>query len=498
MSGMPEKSSFQYECVIGLEVHAQLLTEAKAFSPDSTEFGAEPNTHVDPITLGHPGVLPVLNENVVRYTLAMGLATNCKVAERSVFARKHYFYPDLPKGYQISQFETPICHDGWIEIEGEDDERRHIGITRIHMEEDAGKSIHDQDPYATLVDYNRCGVPLIEIVSEPDLCSPGEAYRYLTKIRQIVRYLRICDGNMEEGSLRCDINVSVRKKGVEELGTKVEVKNLNSIRNVERAAAHEVERQIDVLESGGTIGQETRLWDAGALVTRPMRTKEFSHDYRYFPDPDLPHVEVTEELLDSVRADMPELPESRRERLIVDLELPAYDAGVLTEDRATADYFEATLAMLSNSSEPTPDQAKAVSNYVMGDVRRVINDRRIGADAFPIEPARLAGLIALRLDEKISSSTSTEIFDAMLDDPATPEEIATEEGLFQVTDTSALEPIIDAILAENPQQVETYLEGKQGLIGFFIGQTMRRFEGAADPKVVRGLLEEKLGKLNDE
>lgn len=490
----------RYETVIGLEVHAQLLTEAKAFAPDSAEFGAAPNTHVDPITLGHPGTLPVLNENVVRYTLAMGLATNCRIRERSVFARKHYFYPDLPKGYQISQFETPICMDGYVEIapdEGGDGEAPpvRIGLTRIHMEEDAGKSIHDQDPLATLVDHNRCGVPLIEIVSEPDMRSPKQAYRYLTKIRQIVRYLGICDGNMEEGSLRCDLNVSVRERGDETLGTKVEVKNLNSIRNVERAAAYEVERQVVAIEAGETIVQETRLWDAGALETRPMRSKELAHDYRYFPDPDLSEVVVTEEMLKVVRAEMPELPESRRRRLTADLGLPPYDAGVLTEDRDTADYFEATLDALTGSGAASPDEAKAVSNFVMKDVQRILNERQIGTAAFPIEPTRLAGLIRLRLDDRIGSSAATDIFNIMLDSGDAAESIAEREGLFQVSDTSALEPVVEEVLDAHPEQVQTYLNGKEGLIGFFIGQTMRAFPGSPDPQLVRELLHEKLHAL---
>jgi len=322
----------KYEAVIGLEVHAQLLTESKAFAPVSTEYGGSPNTQVTPLCLGHPGTLPVLNENLVRYIIKMGLATSCSIAEKSIFARKNYFYPDLPKGYQISQFDTPICYEGYIDIELEDYDKR-IGVTRIHMEEDAGKSIHDQDPYHTLVDLNRAGTPLIEIVSEPDMRTPKEAYEYLTKIKQIVQYLEICDGNMEEGSLRCDANVSIRPRGQEALGTRTELKNMNSFRNVERAIQYEIERQIDVVESGGEVVQKTLLWDANKLETRQMRTKEEAHDYRYFPEPDLPPVVVTEELLKDIEADLPELPNVRLKRFINDLGLNEEDAINLTESR---------------------------------------------------------------------------------------------------------------------------------------------------------------------
>ncbi|BBM69793.1 Asp-tRNA(Asn)/Glu-tRNA(Gln) amidotransferase subunit GatB [Rhodothermus marinus] len=489
-----------YEAVIGLEVHCQLLTASKAFSPESTQFGDPPNTNVDPISLGHPGTLPVLNARMVEYTIRMGLATNCKIAERSIFARKHYFYPDLPKGYQISQYETPICYDGWVEIElepegdGQEPVRKRIGIIRIHMEEDAGKSLHDQDPYHTLLDFNRCGVPLIEIVSAPDIRSPREAALYMQKIRQIVRYLGISDGNMEEGSLRCDANVSVRRRGETKLGTKTEIKNLNSFRNVERALEYEIRRQIAILERGGEVVQETRLWDAVRQETRPMRTKEEAHDYRYFPDPDLVPVVVTADMLERIRAEMPEMPEVRRQRFMEELSLPAYDAGVLTEERGVADYYEATLAALARLM-PEGDrkvQAKAVSNFVMTEVLRVLNERSIDIREFPIEPERLAELVRLRLEDRVSSSGAQEIFNTMLEDPRRPEEIAEAHNLLQVSDESALIPVVEAVLAENPDKVQTYLNGKTGLLGFFIGQVMRRFEGAPDPKLVRRLLEERL------
>ncbi len=497
-----------YEPVIGLEVHCQLLTASKAFSPESAAFGAGANTHVDPISLGHPGTLPVLNEHVVEYTLRMGLATHCKIAPRSVFARKHYFYPDLPKGYQISQYDTPICYDGFVEIALEEEESgngwpgdvtartRRVGLTRIHMEEDAGRSLHDQDPTATLLDFNRCGVPLIEIVSEPDLRAPREATLFLQKIRQIVRYLGICDGNMEEGSLRCDANVSVRRRGQAAYGTKAEIKNLNSFRHVERALEYEIARQIRVLEGGGEIVQATRLWDADRNETRPMRSKEEAHDYRYFPDPDLVPVVVTEELLEAVREALPELPEARRARYADEYGLPAYDARLLTEERGVADYFEEVVAALYKLTKggDTHAQAKAVSNVVMTDVLRVLNERSLAIKAFPIEPARLARLVHLRLDDAISSTGAQELFEAMLEDESSPDEIAKARNLLQVSDAGALAPIVETVLEKHPKQVKTYLSGKEGLIGFFIGQVMQTFDGSPDPKRVRELLKEKLNE----
>ena len=486
----------EYEVVVGLEVHAQLLTESKAFSPESAAFGAAPNTRVDPVSLGHPGTLPVLNDAVVRFTIRMGFATHCTIAERSEFARKHYFYPDLPKGYQISQYDQPICRDGYVEVEV-DGARKRIGLNRIHIEEDAGKSIHDRDPTASLVDYNRCGVPLIEIVSEPDIRSAEEAGAYLRAIRQTVRYLGICDGNMEEGSLRCDANVSVRPRGQVAFGTKAEVKNLNSIRNVERAIAFEAKRQVRLIESGEEVVQETRLWDADTLVTRPMRSKEEAHDYRYFPDPDLAPVVVTEALLDEIRRTQPELPDARRRRYVESFSLPAYDAELLTDDRATADYFESALGALSESPPAyagagLEDEAKAVSNFVMGDVLRVANERGVDLSDFPVEPERLAALIRMRLDDRIGSSAASEIFDVLVESDVSPEVVAEERNLLQVSDTGALEPVVEAVLAEHPDNVREYLGGKQKLIGFFIGQVMQAFPGTPDPKLVRELLQVKL------
>ena len=524
----------KYEPVIGLEVHCQLQTASKIFSSDSAAYGGEPNTHVDPVSLGHPGTLPVLNEKVVRHSLRMGLSTHCRIASRSVFARKHYFYPDLPKGYQISQYDTPICYDGYVEIhlddeavewiggDGQVERTKRIGLTRIHMEEDAGKSMHHLDKKNTLVDYNRCGVPLIEIVSEPDLRSPREAYLFMQKLRQIVRYLGICDGNMEEGSLRCDANVSVRRRGKSGYGTKTEVKNMNSFRHVEEALSYEIDRQIAVLEKGGHVEQHTLLWDTDKRVTRPMRSKEEAHDYRYFPDPDLVEVEITDDLLDAVRedlpempelasakfgwrwalldevrADLPEMPDARRQRFEEEVGLPEYDAKVLTEERAIADYFEETLNALFKRTKGgnTKAQAKEVSNFVMTEVMRVLNDEGVSIDAFAITPRRLAQLVYLRMEDKVSSSAAQKVFEAMREDSdKSAGKIADERNLIQVSDRDALEPVVGRVLDENEGKVQSYLDGKDGLFGYFIGQVMRSFDGSPDPQVVRELLKEKLDK----
>lgn len=472
-----------YEAVIGLEVHCQLLTESKAFAPVSTEFGGSPNTQVTPLCLGHPGTLPVLNENLVRYTIKMGLATDCQIARKSIFARKNYFYPDLPKGYQISQYETPICSDGNITIQVNGKEKE-IGITRIHMEEDAGKSIHDQDPFNTLIDLNRSGVPLIEIVSEPDIRSPQEAYAYLTRIKQIVQYLEICDGNMEEGSLRCDANVSVRPEGQEAFGTRTELKNMNSFRNVERAIQYEIDRQIDLIESGGKVVQETLLWDANKLETRQMRTKEEAHDYRYFPEPDIPPVIVTDAMLEEVEAELPEMPDVRKQRFVDEFSMSEDDARILTEDRYLADYFEDVLSHVDNP--------KPVSNIILTEVLRVLNDQSISIRAFPISADRLAGLVKLREEDKINSSAMTEIFNAMLEGDKTAREYAEELNLLQVSDTSFIEPIVEDVIDEHPDEVERYRNGKKGLIGFFIGQVMQRSQGKANPNLVRELISDRL------
>jgi len=495
-----------YEPVIGLEVHVQLDTESKLFSPDSTAFGADPNTQVDPVSLGHPGTLPVLNEKVVDHALRLGLATNCKVSPRSVFARKHYFYPDLPKGYQISQYDTPICYDGYIEVDpatdgeegasgGSASSEKRVGLTRIHMEEDAGKSIHQETGQASLLDYNRCGVPLLEIVTEPDLRTPREAYLFLQKLRQIVRYLSISDGNMEEGSLRCDANVSVRPRGHSEFGTRTELKNLNSMRHVENALDYELARQIAANERGDSITQQTLLWDADAGVTRPMRTKEEAHDYRYFPDPDLVPVTVDEQRLSDVRADLPEMPDDRRQRFIDDIGLPPYDATVLTEERDVADYFEETLRELFKRTKggDTKSQAKAVSNHVMTEVMRVMNEQNLDIGEVPVSPERLAQLVFLRVEDRVSSSAGQEVFERMLEETdESAGKIADEHNLIQVSDRDAIESVVASVLQDNDEKVNAYLGGKEGLLGFFMGQVMQNFDGAPDPQIVRQTLKEKL------
>jgi aspartyl-tRNA(Asn)/glutamyl-tRNA(Gln) amidotransferase subunit B len=476
-------SNEKYEAVIGLEVHAQLLTNSKAFANVSSEYGAAPNSQVTPLCLGHPGTLPVLNENLVRYIIKMGLATDCKIAEKSIFARKNYFYPDLPKGYQISQYETPICFGGNIHIELGNYEKT-IGITRIHMEEDAGKSIHDQDPYHTLVDLNRAGTPLIEIVSEPDMRTAQEAYAYLTKIRQIVQYLEICDGNMEEGSLRCDANVSIRLRGQKELGTRTELKNMNSFRNVERAISFEIERQIELVESGGDVIQQTLLWDPNKLETRQMRTKEEAHDYRYFPEPDLPPVVIQKEFLREIEQELPELPSVRFERFVEELSLSRDDAYNLTETRQLADYYESALEKLN---EP-----KAVANVVLTEVLRVLNEKSITISEFPISVERLTELILLKMDDKINSSAMQTIFNEMLNNDGTAKELAEKMNLLQVSDSDFIEPIIDEVINSNPDEAKRYREGKKALIGFFIGEVMKKSRGKANPKQVRELIAAKL------
>lgn len=442
--------------------------------------------------LGLPGTLPVLNRNLVEYILRMGLATDCSITRRSVLARKNYFYPDLPKGYQISQYEEPICVDGHLDVEVDDGSTVRIRIKRIHMEEDAGKSIHDQGP-ETRLDLNRCGTPLIEIVTEPDLRSPREAYHALILIRQLVTYLGICDGNMEEGSLRCDANVSVRRRGETALGTKTEVKNMNSFRNVERALEFEIRRQIDLVTDGGRVVQETLLWDADAGCAYPMRSKEEAHDYRYFPDPDLVPVVVDEAWESAVRAALPELPVARRDRFQHGLALPRYDADVLTAERPVAEYFERTLDTLRRIAPPdAAGLPKAVSNWVMTDVLRVMADRKVDASAFPVTPDRLAAMIGLVLDGTISGKIAKEVFEAMLTSAAAPGDIVREKGLLQVTDAGAIEAAVDAVLAANTAQVEQYLGGNERVFGYFVGETMKRMRGKGNPKLVNDILRARL------
>ncbi len=475
----------KYEAVIGLEVHAQLLTKSKVFCGCSTEFGKPPNTNVCPICLGHPGVLPVLNKKAVEFTVLMGLAVNCRINEKSVLARKNYFYPDLPKGYQISQYELPVCEDGFIAVDSDGSQKK-IRIKRIHLEEDAGKSIHDQG-YETLVDLNRCGTPLMEIVSEPDLRTAKEAYSYLYKIRQIVQYLGICDGNMEEGSLRCDANISVRLKGEDKLGTKTEVKNMNSFKSVERAINHEIGRQIEILEEGGEIVQETLLWNADLNEAFSMRSKEEAHDYRYFPEPDLLPVVVSEQWKKEIAERLPELPDERKEKLISKYILPEYDAEILTQTKSVADYFENVVSFTNDF--------KSASNWIMGDVLKVINEQKIDIKDFPVPPDKLAKLINLIGDGIISGKIAKEIFPIMLSEEKDPEAIIKEKNLIQITDVSSIENIVEKIIESHQDEVKQFLEGKEKVLGFFVGQIMKETKGKANPKLVNELLHKKLNEL---
>ena len=473
----------KYEAVIGLEVHAQLLTETKIFCSCSSKFGSSPNSNICPVCLGHPGVLPVLNKKVVEFAVMMGLATECKINKRSIFARKNYFYPDLPKGYQISQYEEPICEHGKITIEFKDGTKKDIGITRIHMEEDAGKSIHDQGN-ETLIDVNRCGTPLCEIVSDPDMSSAEEAYLYLTKLKQILTYLGVCDGNMEEGSLRCDANVSVRLKGETKLGTKAEVKNMNSFRNVEKAIEFEIERQIEIIEEGGRIIQQTLLWNADSNKVIPMRSKEEAHDYRYFPDPDLMPVVVEENWKNEIGSRLPELPETRRNRFVSQYTLPKYDAEVLTSSRELADYYEKVLTVT--------DDYKSASNWVMTDILKVLNDEKITVNECSVTAENLGKLIKLINDKVISGKIAKEIFPEMLKANNDPNVIVKEKNLVQISDTGEIENIIDKILAGNQKQIDEFLSGKDKVIGFFVGQIMKEMKGKANPQIVNDLLKSKL------
>ncbi|OGU72820.1 MAG: aspartyl/glutamyl-tRNA amidotransferase subunit B [Ignavibacteria bacterium RBG_16_34_14] len=482
--------SEKYEAVIGLEVHAQLLTESKIFCGCSTKFGNPPNTNVCPICLGYPGVLPVLNKNAVEYTLLMGLATNCKINERSVFARKNYFYPDLPKGYQISQYELPLCEDGFLLIDSDElynsELKKRIGIKRIHLEEDAGKSIHDIG-FETRVDLNRCGVPLIEIVSEPDIRSAREASFYLNEVRQIVQYLEICDGNMEEGSLRCDANVSVRLIGTEKFGTKTELKNMNSFRNVERAINHEIERQTNILEEGGVIFQETLLWNADLNEAFSMRSKEEAHDYRYFPEPDLLPVIVKEDWKNQISKKLPELPDAKKRRFISKFSLPEYDSDILTQDKKIANYFEKVISFTNNY--------KAVSNWIMGEVLKIINEWKIEITSFPVSPENLGKLINLIDKGIISGKIAKDVFALMLVKNKDPEEIIIEKDLVQITNTSEIENVIEKILGSHQREVKQFLEGNEKVLGFLVGQIMKETKGKANPKIVNELLKEKLDSL---
>ena len=477
--------TIEWEVVIGLEIHAQLATRSKIFSSSSTAYGAQPNSQANLVDLGYPGVLPVLNGEVVKMAVKFGLAVNCEIARRSVFARKNYFYPDLPKGYQISQFELPIVGRGEIYITLDDGSRKRVGITRAHLEEDAGKSLHEEFQGMSGIDLNRAGTPLLEIVSEPDMRSAAEAVSYMKGMHTLVRYLEICDGNMQEGSFRCDANVSVRPKGQEKYGTRTELKNLNSFRFVEKAINLEVERQIDVLESGGKVVQETRLYDSAKNETRTMRLKEEANDYRYFPDPDLLPLLISEEEIEAVRSTLPELPDEKRERFGSEYKLSDYDARVLTTSREMAAYFEAVV-------EASGGEPKLAANWVAGELSAGLNRSGMEIGDSKVSATALAGLLKRIADHTISGKIAKEVFEAMWDGEGDADDIIEKRGLRQITDSSAIEKIIDEVIAANPGQLEQYRGGKDKLFGFFVGQVMKATQGKANPGQVNQLLKKKL------
>ncbi len=470
----------EFEAVIGLEVHAQLKTESKIFCACSAKFGAGPNENTCPVCTGMPGVLPVLNRKAVEYTIRTALATSCRVQRRSVFARKNYFYPDLPKAYQISQYELPIALGGHVDIEVDGAGKR-IGITRIHMEEDAGKLVHEGEfagAQASLADLNRCSVPLMEIVSEPDMRTPEEAGAYLRLLHDILVYLEVCDGNMEEGSFRCDANVSVRPKGQAEFGTKAELKNMNSFRNVEKALEYEIRRQVELIEDGGKVVQETRLWDANAGVTASMRRKEEAHDYRYFPDPDLLPLVVEDSWVDALRGTIPELPGEKVARLVREYGIPEYDAGILASSRALADFFEASAAVFKGAPKTTANECVHWKDAVL---------------AGKLSPETIAHAVEDRENGTISATASKKLVEAVLETGKPFRALRDEKGLTQVSDTSALDAVVDKVLAASPKEVESYRGGKTGLLSFFVGQVMKESRGKANPKIVQEVLKKKLG-----
>ncbi|MEO0648875.1 MAG: Asp-tRNA(Asn)/Glu-tRNA(Gln) amidotransferase subunit GatB [Cyanobacteria bacterium J06650_10] len=483
----------QYEAVIGLETHCQLSTETKIFSTSSAAFGADPNTYIDPVTMGLPGVLPVLNEKVLEYAVKAGLALNCEIAPYSKFDRKQYFYPDLPKNYQISQFDLPIAEHGWLEIETlKDGEpvRKRIGVTRLHMEEDAGKLVHGGggDLAAasySLVDYNRAGVPLVEIVSEPDIRSGEEAAAYAEEIRRIIRYLGVGDGNMQEGSLRCDVNISVRPVGQEKFGTKVEIKNMNSFSAIAKAIDYEIDRQIAAVEAGEPIYQETRLWEEGPQRTKSMRMKEGSSDYRYFPEPDLPPIEVSADQLNTWRSELPELPAKKRKRYQEEIGLSAYDTMVMIDDRAVAEYFESAIA--------TGASSKLVANWIMSDIAGYLNAEKLSISEIKLSPEALAEMVKLIEDGTISNKIGKDMLPKLLKSGGSPKEIVEKEGLSQISDPAEIESMIDEVLAAYPDELAKFRAGKKKLKGFFVGQVMKRTGGRADPKLTNQLLGKKLG-----
>lgn len=471
-----------WEMVIGLETHAQITSRAKLFSGASTAFGGEPNSHVSFLDAGMPGMLPVINERCVEAAVLSGFGLNAEIKLKSIFDRKNYFYPDLPLGYQISQFSDPIVLGGWLDIELEDGATKRIGVTRLHLEQDAGKSIHDQDPYRTLVDLNRAGVGLMEIVSEPEIGSAEEAAAYVTKLRSILRYLGVCDGNMEEGSLRCDVNLSLRKPGAE-LGTRCEIKNVNSIRFIRQAIESEASRQVEILEDGGAIVQETRLFDPDRGETRSMRSKEESHDYRYFPDPDLPPLVLEQAYIDGLRESMPELPHAKKTRFVDTLGLTSYDADVLTADRDNALYFEAAAE---------GRDAKIVANWTMGEIFGRLNKDSISIDASPVPAEELGALVDLIQDGKISGRQAKEAFEFMWSEGKTAAMVVEEHGLAQMSDDGAIAALVDQVVAENADKVEEYRSGKPKLIGYFVGQVMKASQGKANPATVNAMLKVRL------
>lgn len=475
----------EWEIVIGLEVHAQLSTQSKIFSGASTAFGAEPNTQACAIDLGFPGVLPVLNKEVVEMAIKLGLGINAEIAKHSVFARKNYFYPDLPKGYQISQYELPIVRSGYLDILLEDGTTKRIGITRAHLEEDAGKSLHEDFHGMSGIDLNRAGTPLLEIVSEPDMRSAKEAVSYLKTLHSLVRYLGICDGNMQEGSFRCDANVSIRRKGDPKFGTRTELKNINSFRFVERAILYEVERQIALLESGGKVKQETLLYDPAKNETRSMRSKEEANDYRYFPDPDLLPLFITEEQIEKVRSHLPELPQQKHQRFMEQYGLSAYDATVLVSSRAMADYFEKAVVASGN-------QAKLTANWIAGELSAALNKSDMDIMDSPVSADELGKLVLRIADDTISGKIAKTVFESLWNKEGDVDQIIEKQGLKQVTDSSAIEALIEKILSANPQQVADYRSGKDKLVGFFVGQAMKESGGKLNPKQLNELLKEKL------
>jgi aspartyl-tRNA(Asn)/glutamyl-tRNA(Gln) amidotransferase subunit B len=480
----------QYETVVGLEIHARLRTQSKLFCGDSIAFGDEPNTHVSPITLAHPGTLPKMNKKAIELAVKMGLACHCSIVKHNYFARKNYFYPDLPKGYQVSQHTTPICSGGYIMIETNangEPVKKNIRLNRIHMEEDAGKSLHDADPVNTSIDYNRAGTALIEIVSEPDISNGEEAFAYLAQVRQLLRYLDVCDGNMEEGSLRCDVNISVRKKGATELGTKVEVKNLNSLRNVKLAVEAESKRLISIIEQGGKVAQETRSFDANTGTSFATREKEDADDYRYFAEPDLTPFQLQDEFIERIRKDIPALPAERIAKYTSVFGLSIYDATVLTEEKELADYFEKVV-------EAASIKPKSAANWMLGPVKTWMNENLAGITAFLLTPGQLANLISLVEQNKLSFSVaSTKLFSLLLKEPEKhPFQLAEQENLLQQSDESAIGPIIEKVLTKFADKVTEYKKGKKGLLALFVGEVIKQSKGKADPKVTSQLLEEKL------